>query len=179
VALGEQFVEPGGDRFLVEARAGHVEVEPAPPVADRPAGHRAGHHRTQQMQAGVHAHQPVAALPIDLGGDRGARLGQRRARLGDMDHRVGRVTLHRIDDRDRRPVGQPQHPAIAGLSAAGRIEHGAIKRDAALVNPNHPRRARADISVVAEDEFGHQCPSNHGGVGKLRSLRNSGLNSFD
>ncbi len=60
---------------------GHVEIEPPSAVGDLAAGHRPRHDRAQQMQTGVHAHQPMPPLPVDLGDEFGAGLGQRSARL--------------------------------------------------------------------------------------------------
>src|SRR5579883_3283670 len=67
--LGDQSVEPRADRLPVEARSGYVEIEPAVAVADLPAGHRPGNDAAQEVQAGVHAHQPIAPLPVDFGDD--------------------------------------------------------------------------------------------------------------
>ena len=52
-----------GDRVLVEAGFGDVEVEPAFGLADRAAGDRIGQHGREQMQRGVHAHAGVADGP--------------------------------------------------------------------------------------------------------------------
>ncbi len=73
-----------------------------------------------------------------------------------MDHLVGRVTLHRIDDRDRLARSEAKAPRIAGLAAAGRIEHGAVEPDAALIRGDHPGGAAPGISIVAKNQDSHR-----------------------
>jgi hypothetical protein len=141
MALGDQLVEGGGDRLLVERRARYVEIEPAAPVADCAAGHRARHDRAQQVQTGVHAHQPMAPLPIDFHGHGVAGGGAIRVWGGDVDYLVGVVAFYRVDDRDCRATRQPQHAGIAGLSATSRVKHGAVEPNSALVDRDDPRQA--------------------------------------
>ena len=148
--LFDEAVEPGGDRLLVEAGAGHIKIEPPAALADRAAGHRARHDRAQQMQAGVHAHQPVSPLPIDLRHDLGIERRQRRAGSRDMDHLVGGVALDRVDDLDRAAVSQPQRARVAGLSAARRVEHRAVEANPAFVARDHARDTARLVSIGAE-----------------------------
>ena len=72
-----------------------------------------------------------------------------------MDHLVGAVALDRIDDRDRLARGEPQHAAVPGLAAARRIKHGAVEPDAAPIGADDPRRAAAQIPVIAKQQLGH------------------------
>ncbi len=157
VRRGDQRVEAFGDRSLVEARPRNIKVEPAPAVGDLAAGHCPRHDAAQQVQAGMHAHQPMAPLPIDLGNHLATRLGQRRAGVGNMDHLVERIALHRIDDCDRLSGWQAQKAGIARLAAARRIEHRAVEPDPPLVGGNHPRRARTQVAVVTKQKLGHGC----------------------
>src|SRR5690606_15813080 len=62
-------------RFLVDG-VFHVEVEPAALRADVAAGDAEAEYRAQQVQRGVHAHVPVAPLPVDRRADGAADGGQ-------------------------------------------------------------------------------------------------------
>ena len=180
VGRGDQRIELSCDLFFVEARSGYVEIEPAAPVRHLTAGHGARHHRAEEMQTGMHAHQPVAALPIELGCELRAWRRQRRARGRDVDDLVEAFALYRVDNRDCLAGGEAQRSLIAGLAAAGRVEHRAVEPDALLVGSDNARRARARIRIIAENQFGHPpAPLSHGGVGRFFSFRNAGLNSFD
>ena len=110
---------------LSTERALEVEVEPAAVLADLAAGDRAGDRGAQQMHRAVHAHQAVAARPVDLGGQLRAGAG-RLAALGEpMGDALG--ALGRILDRERAAAVEQQPAAIARLAAAGRIEHGPVE----------------------------------------------------
>src|SRR5207248_7553061 len=104
--------------FLVEARSGHVEIEPAAPLRHLTAGHGARHHRAEEMQTGMHAHQPVAAPPIELGCELRAWRRQRRARGRDVDDLVEAFALYRIDDREGLTGRETEGSGVAGLAAA-------------------------------------------------------------
>ena len=65
--LFDQTVELGGNVFLVEGTLGQIEVEPAATVPNRTSGHAGGNDHAQQMQQCVHAHEPMATLPVDAG----------------------------------------------------------------------------------------------------------------
>ena len=82
----------------------------------------------------MHAHEPVAARPVDDRDHRLADLGQTRALGGDVDDVVGAVILEGIDDRnvvarfrDLAPAWHADTTLIAGLAAPGGIEHGAVE----------------------------------------------------
>ena len=97
-----------------------------------------------------------------------------------MDDLVEAFALYRVDNRDCLAGGEAQRSLIAGLAAAGRVEHRAVEPDALLVGSDNARRARARIRIIAEYQFGHPpAPLSQGGVGRFFSFRNAGLNSFD
>src|ERR1700732_1710200 len=100
------------------------------------------------MQAGVHAHQPVSPLPVDLGNEFGAWSGKRRARRRDVDHFVGTAALDRVGDRNRRTRGTPRHAGAAGLAPAGRIENRAVESNAAVIGGSHARTAGSLVTIV-------------------------------
>src|SRR6266404_2777280 len=139
--LGDEAIDAGGDLLAVELAVGQVEIQPTLAVADLAAGDVAGHHGGQEVQAGVHAHQPVAAVPVDPRDDLGA--DRRQYGIGDRDvpDAVGGIALDRVDDGDRPAVGQPQRPGVARLAAAGGIEHGAVEHDAAGIGGGNHRPA--------------------------------------
>ena len=81
---------------------------------------------------------------------------QRRAGGGDMDHLVRRrrpssVSMMAIAG----PSATRKTPLVTRPPAACRVEHRAVEPDAALIDGNHPRRAGAEISIVAKQEFSH------------------------
>jgi hypothetical protein len=67
-----------------------------------------------------------------------------------MDHLVGRLAFHRVDDRDGFAGGEAQAAGVAGLAAAGRVEHGAVEPDAPVIRRDDPRRAGSGISILAK-----------------------------
>jgi hypothetical protein len=131
---GDQRVELLGDLGLVEPALGNVEIEPAVAIADRAAGHRIGQDDAEQMQRGVDAHalQPLLPVQHDCDGLAGLRRGL--SFQGNMEDAA--LVLGIVDrraDRDLAAVARLSLPAIAGLPAAGGIEHGAIEDDAAAL----------------------------------------------
>ena len=153
MVLGDDAVELGGDRLLVQAGVGQVEVEPALAVADLPAGHVALDDRAQHMHAGVDAHAAIALLPVDLGAHLGSGGGQGGARFGNVDDVLVVGALARLDDADLAAVFQAQHAAVARLAAARGIEDGAVQADAAFVGARHRGLAGLPIGVVAKNQF--------------------------
>ena len=108
--------DAGGERFLVQ-RVGHVEVQPRVVGRDRAAVDQLRHQVAQQVGGGVEAHQPVAALPVDAGGDGVAGLAAAPAAsswsgagtMADVGGRpaFGVLALARVGDgaaRCRRPA---------------------------------------------------------------------------
>ncbi len=76
-----------------------------------------------------------------------------------MDDGIGRlplpgIALAGVDDRDRAAVGAPQRARVAGLATAGRIEHGPVALDRAVVNGDDDGGGLAPVGVVAEQRFG-------------------------
>src|SRR3546814_18598462 len=84
------------------------------------------------MQAGVHAHVPVAAVPIDDGGNLRPRFRQHAAFGGDMHDRVA-IAFYSGGNPDLAALGKTQRAAVARLAAAGRVENRAIEDDSAAV----------------------------------------------
>ena len=114
--LGDPARDAQRDLVLVDRRALEVEVEPAPVRADLAAGDRARDRGAQEVHRAVHAHQAVAARPVDLGDQAGADRGRAAAvcePMGDLS-----LDLNRVDDRERGAVGEQQPAAIARLAAA-------------------------------------------------------------
>ena len=107
------------------------------------------------MHAGVHAHQPVAAVPVDLGGDAVAGLEAVPAILGDVQMDAGAPVLARIGDADGFAIGQSKDAGIARLAAAGGVEDRAVELDAGLAHAHHLGFAAFGVGVVAEDLFAH------------------------
>ena len=150
---GEQLVDLLGDPFLGRHVALEVEIEPALVGADLAAGDVALDHRRHDMQRGVHAHVPVAALPVEHGVDLGA--DRRPGRIGRQHvQHVAAVGLHRVDDPGLAAV-PAQHAGVAGLAAAGRIEDRAVEPHAALLDRGHGGVGFLEIGVLTEEFFDH------------------------
>src|SRR4029453_15576078 len=132
VILLDQAVDLARDLLFVQALVRQVEGEPALAVADLTAGHVALDDGGEQVQAGVHAHQAVAAVPVDLGLDVGARRHGWRARLRHMPHGLVVGALDGVDDLDRAAVRQGQAPDVPRLPAAHGVEDRAVQPDALL-----------------------------------------------
>ena len=156
MVAGDERVEPLLDLLLRrDLAAVEVEIEPALLGADRAAGDREGEDDGEEVQAGVDAHVPMAALPVERRLDRLARLGQRLGLAGDVDDLALVVAIDGGGDGDRRSVGADEPPGIAGLAAAGGVEDGAVEDDAAaVVDGEHGGLDLGKVGVVAEEEFG-------------------------
>ena len=156
---GDQRVELARQRVLVDRGwVLDVEIEPAVVGVDLAAGDGELHQRAQQMQAGVHAHQPVARVPVEHDADALAGCGERAA-LGRDVHDAGLVGV--VDgggDRAAAAALQLDQPLVAGLPAGGRVEHGAVEDDAAaLVDAEHARAAVALVGIGPVELLGHGC----------------------
>ena len=125
----------------------------------------------------MHAHEAMAALPIDLGPHDIAGRGQWRAGGGDVYNVIGALAFARVAYGDAAAIGKRQRAAVAGLTAPLRIEDGAVEADAEGIDGDDARLAAPEIGIVAKEQIGHG--SSQLGVGRLRSRRNAGLNSFD
>ena len=181
VVLLDQAVQRGRDFVFVEPLVSHVEIHPAAVGPDLAAGDAERHHRAQEVQRRVHPHVPVAALPVEHRRDPGAG-GRYGLALGrDVDHVLLAFAFHRRHDDDLRAVGKAQHAAVAGLAAAGGIEHRAVEDDAAaFVHGGYRRLTFPEIRICAEQLLGrHPGHSSQDGTGKFFSRRKAGLKSFD
>ena len=113
--------------------------------------------RAQQMQAGVHAHQPVAPLPVDLGGHRLAERGSAEPGAGTWITSSAAVALDRVDDRDRR---RPRPAAARRCRPAGRRRSDRTRCGRAgcrARRPRSPGRAGTCVGVVAKDQGHGAC----------------------
>src|SRR5204863_7757534 len=72
-----------------------------------------------------------------------------------MDHLVRRVTLYCVHDRDSLARSEAQNADIARLAAAGRVEHGAVEPDAALVGGDNPSGAALGVGIITKNQFSH------------------------
>src|SRR5262249_39974166 len=136
---------------------GKVEVQTALAIANLASGDLAWDHGAQQVQAAVHAHQAMSALPVDLGRYFGPNLGQRGARCHDMDDLVRRYSLHGVDDGHAASIRQAQDRDVARLSTAHRIKNRRIEANAPVIDGSDLRRTAARIGIVSEEEL-HDAP---------------------
>ena len=142
----------------------------------------------------MHAHQPMAPLPVDDRFDLLAGFGQRaRAVRRHMHHRAV-LAVDRRGDCDFAAVAGPNPASVARLAAAGRVEHGALQPDAAVLrNADDAGPALARIGVLAKDlRLAHEPAfwltnsparflspaSSQAGTGSPFAARNAGLNSL-
>ena len=145
----DESIEPLLDGRLLEPP---VEIEIEAPFLRRqlPAGHRRIDHRTEQMQAGMHAHVAMTALPVK----RGDHAAPRRRRWGigvdQVKDVVGGRALARVVHRDHGAVVCAKDPGIAGLAAAFGIEDGAVEPHAVGCRCADPRLAGPRVGVRAE-----------------------------
>jgi len=94
------------------------------------SGHVAGDHRAQQVHAAVHAHQPVPARPVDLGGHPAAGRRRRDPGAEQVHNVLVALALDRVDDLERLAGLQAKHADVARLTAAHGIEDRAVEPDA-------------------------------------------------
>jgi hypothetical protein len=81
----------------------------------------------------VHAHQPVAPVPVDPQRQRLADFRQGLAGSRDMDDLVLGLAGDGCRDGDARPVRPFEMPGVAGLAAGCGVEYGAVEQDAAAI----------------------------------------------
>ena len=74
----------------------------------------------------MHAHQAIAARPVDLGHQPGAGAGH-VSRLGQPVHDLP-VGPGGVGDLERGAVGEQEAPPIARLAAALAVEDGAMRQ---------------------------------------------------
>ena len=107
---------------------------------------------------------PVAAFPVDAGGDGGARrqCGQQGflPRCGHMRDVIGGVALGilalaRVGNRDFGAIGQHQYATVARLAAAQGVKHRAVQHDAGIGHGGDVGAAFAQVGVLAEEVVGH------------------------
>jgi hypothetical protein len=128
------------------------------------------------VQAGVHAHVGVAAIPVEDRLDCRAGRGQQRwvcrpgGRCGsdkvDDVHDATALALARVRDAPLATVRGAQHARVARLPAAERVEDGAVEDDACFRGFNHRRVAVAEVGVLLEERVGDQ----HDGGGNSSGL---------
>ena len=124
-----------------------VEVETAAVSRDLPAGHAVAQHRAEQVQAAVHAHVRVAAVPVERGLDFVARRRHPVARVEAMQD-APCLTLARVDDVPLASVACAKHARIAGLAAAERIEHRAVEYHAVRQHFGDACRAASQVRIL-------------------------------
>ena len=151
--LLDEAVEIRGDPFLVETGFRDVEVEPALAFAHLAARDGVGENGGEQVHTGVHTHQTVTPLPVDLRRDPRAGRDRRRLLRRDMQDTVRSVALDRTDDGNRGPVAGRERAAVSRLSAARRVEHGPVELNTALVHGDDGRLACPGIGVLAKYRF--------------------------
>ena len=186
VDAGHEF---GRDCVLVEAGIGNVEIEAAFAIADGAACHGVGQNGGEEMQGCVNAHARIADGPIKPECDIFARLGQGRTFCGDMDDLRFVLAIDGGRDADRCAIRKAHLADIAGLPAACRVEHGAVKDDAAaLIDGENGGVRFAEIGIEAEEQFGHhaiksgfmvEVRSSQGGTGRSLERRKAGLYNLD
>src|SRR3546814_8363913 len=181
--FGDQPVDLGRDVLFIERFFADVEIEAAFVRTDLAARHAVRDDGAEQMQAGVHAHVPVAAVPIDDGGNLRPRFRQHAAFGGDMHDRVA-IAFYSGGHPDLAALGKTPTAAVARLAAAGRVENRAIEDDsAAVIDGDDLRCALPAVSILAKDFLGpgssHDQTSSQSGVGRPFSRRKTGLKSFD
>ena len=91
------------------------------------------------MQGGVETPVGVATVPVEIRCYEVAQRQRGRVRCGDVDDGGRPFALVRVDDPHGDAVGPMQPAGIAGLAAAARSEHRAVRFDAARPPPPSPQ----------------------------------------
>ena len=155
----------GGGELLFVQRVGHRKVQPGVVGRDGAAIDQLRHHTAQQVAGGVQPHHAVAAFPVDAGGDGGA--GCQRGQQGFLPRcwhmhdaigglALGVLALAGVGNGDFGAIGQHQHPAVARLAAAQRVEHRPVQHDARFGHGGDVGAAFAQVGVLAEEVLGHE-----------------------
>ena len=71
-----------------------------------------------------------------------------------MEDRAAVGVVDRVDDLQLPAAGERQAAAVARLTAAARIEHSCVRRDASGRDGEHARLRLAPIGVVTEQRRG-------------------------
>ncbi len=148
----DQCRQGGVDLLLVHGFL-HVEIQPAFRGRYVPAGHPERDQRADEMHGRVHAHVDVAPVPVDGGGDSGARFGQSSPFGRDVPDRAGLPVpgLH-----DLRTAAVPADRAgVARLATAEGIKHRAVQDDGAVVHGDDLRPAFLQVGIFDEQFLGH------------------------
>jgi len=152
---------------------------------------------------------PVPSPPIDLRGHLAADLQHREVGVGcrHVHDLAGLRAFARVDDAHFGTAGRAQHPGIARLATAVRVEDGAVEEDTARFGkPEDRGAALLEVGIFTEQAIGGHVGifwlgrnvrknsrrhtfsygtlrldrrSSHSGTGKRFSRKNAGLNSFD
>src|SRR5665811_806732 len=145
------------DPYRGEVRAVHFEVHASVVRLHVAAGDErlvvAEHDAAQDVQGGMHAHQRVAAIPVDRAGHRCASFGEWCGWIEEMDD-VVTIALAAGNG-----IGGPierERPMIGGLAATTGVERRAIEDDTVpvLVHADHPRVEFAQVAVGLEELIG-------------------------
>jgi len=110
------------------------------------------------MQAGVHAHVPITAIPVDPGLHPVA-LAQDPGLVGPTDMENGSLlSSARVNDVHDWAVDSHQLPAISRLAASLRIKYGGVKHDRTINYRQNPGFAVPAIGIILKQQSGrHHC----------------------
>jgi hypothetical protein len=143
---------------LSPSKLRNVEIDAAFLFADGRAGDRVGADDGEQVAGGVHAHQLVAAVPVDMQRQLLADFRHRLVGSGNVDDLVLGLAADRCGDLDLRPVGAFEKAGIARLAAGGGIEAGLVEDDAAaIVDRDHGALGDREIGIVAKQRLDRIC----------------------
>src|SRR5262249_29449649 len=158
---GDEHIEANAERLLIHGGGVlNVEVEATVVGIDLTAGDGELYQRAQQVQTGVHAHEPRAQVSVDFGAHALAGCGMRACLGGDV-YNGGLVGV--VDgggDGTAAAAVDFEDAPVARLSAGCRVENGAIEHDAAaLIDGEHARLTLAQVGVGAIELFSHDAAS--------------------
>jgi len=161
VILADKAVQLIGQRLFIQRVIANVEIQSALFFADLSASHATRNQGTEKVHGRVHAHQTIAAIPVDSSRYRRAGFRERLSFLRHMNDVA--FNLDRGADPDRTTLPS-QRTGIARLSAAGVVKDCPIKNDAAaVVYLDHSRITVLQIGIVTEQLFrslGHRSLQN-------------------
>ncbi|KAG1247665.1 hypothetical protein G6F68_014106 [Rhizopus microsporus] len=162
-AAVDQRIQAFGQIRLLQRGLGQVEIDAGGIGGNAAPGHRRGHQRTQQVQTGVQAHQPVAARPVDGHGDAVADLRGGVA-VQHVEDTLAVVGVDGVRQRQDAAVRQGQRAAVARLAAAARVADGLVQFDTLGIHGDDGGVALAQVGLVVEsfEGGGHRMVSGLG-----------------
>jgi hypothetical protein len=145
----------GAGRDLLGVEQAHVDVEVEPSLLGRhvAAGDRRHDHARHHVQRRVQSHQRVSAVPVERELDLFTDLGPDCRCVEQVHDAVDALAFAGIDDRNALARGSGEHPCVARLPAAERIEDRSVELDPLLADRDHPCSRALEVCVFSKQQL--------------------------